>query len=307
MANLITHVYFAREVEKLLPSGLKGITEKYPAAYTIGSIGPDFLFVLRELKDDAARYCNQMQYCNTYEVFTSIRDYLRTTKNPEALSYVMGLMCHYVLDFNIHAFVNYFVEEGVYKTVPGCQQQGIHAFIENALDDYISRERLHYKDSNLYRPSKELKTSGRTRRVISNIYINAINKIIGFDVVPWKFSFSIFLTRFAIWFVTDKRGWKRKLFGWKEGKKDYAGKKSVRNLMRPPECNDAEDFLNLKKVPYRKVRNLDGTDNMTAVELMDTAVKQAADYIVSFWESVKTGAPLDPEAYLINYEGVKLL
>lgn len=303
MANLTAHVHFGKKVLEALPPEALTIAAKHKDAFIYGCIGPDFLFVLRELGDKAARYCNEMQYNNAYEVFTSIAGYLKKEKDGAMLSYALGLVCHYVLDFNIHPFVNYFMEEGKFKEVPACQQCGIHALIENALDTYIATKRMGYADSNLYKPYNDIKLGRNSKMAIASLYINSVNDIVGFDVSPFKIYLSIFLTRLTMRIVTDKRGYKRKFFAWLE-RNNTGGKKTVRNLMRPPECYDEADLLNFTHRPYRVVRNREETSTRSAIEVFDDAVPQAVKYVCSLIGAVEGKNGLDKKDFIVNYEGV---
>ncbi|MFA5449962.1 MAG: zinc dependent phospholipase C family protein [Clostridia bacterium] len=304
MANLVTHVHYAEAILNLLSPHAKEKASAQRDAFVYGSIGPDFLFVLREIGDKSGQFCNQMQYNNTFEVFSSIVDYIREKGTQAEYSYALGLLCHYVMDFHMHPFVNFFVEEGRFKDLPADQQQGIHSMIESALDAYVVTERMGYKESNLYNPAKHIKTTCKTRRAIASLYIGAINKIIGFDVTPFKFNLSIFLTRAFVAFATDKSGRKRKFFSCKEGKTPEQGKKKVRNLMRPPEFYGEIDFLNLEKRPYSIARNRAEFANHSAPELLDAALAKGVEYIEKFIAAVEGGTPLERKDFAINYEGV---
>jgi|AGTN01.2.fsa_nt_gi hypothetical protein len=301
MANLITHVYFAEEVLKALPEEIRAAAEKRRDAYIFGSVGPDFLFVLRELKDKADRYTNEMQYNKAYEVFSSIARYIAEKKDPAEVSYALGLMCHYVLDFKIHAYVNYFVEEGNFG-LPQNQRLGVHSMIENAVDDYLLRERMGYKDGNLYNPAKHIRTKKRTNRAIANVFTRAVNKVLGFDVPRWKFYFSIKVMRLFVSVLTDPSGKKRAYFSKKE-KNNSSGKKKLRNMFRPPEFMETVDFLNFQKRPWFKARGREETENYSAPELLDASIPVCVKYIRNFFAAIG-GAPLNREDFEVNYEGV---
>jgi hypothetical protein len=302
MANLITHVYIAKQAFEKLPSEIQDKIAPCKDAFIFGSVGPDFLFTLRETGHKAGRFCNLMQFTKVYEVFSALKEYSTKSTNPYSIAYITGLMCHYVTDMLLHPFVYYFSEHDNHaKLLPTEQKQGIHQMIENTLDARIITDLMGYARPNDYNPNKEdLKLTLKAKREIANIYHSIIGDIVGCPVSKSAVRFSIFGLKFSMNAFTDKSGRKRNLFSKLENNV-HSGKKTVRNMMRPAEYHDEIDFLNETHSEYLAVRNREGTLNHTAFEVVDNSINLSADYIVKFLSSEK----LEREDYKVSYEGIE--
>lgn len=302
MPNYIAHIHFAREAQKLLPGGLKELCTKHQDAFDFGSIGPDFMFALRETGSPVARYTNIMQLCNIYGTFRSIFARLKERPDETELAYVMGLLCHYVADFRIHPYVNFFVEEGFIKDLPLGYKPFVHGQIEAAFDYYVATELMKNPD---VRPAEILKLSEASQRAIAALYYNAVNPVVGFDVPQKTIIFAMKLTRFFIATVTDPKGRRRKVYEFLE--KRILGKVLLTGNMIPPIGYGKTDYLNLTHRPFRTVRDGEATSTMSFPELFADAVPQAAAYMQDFYRLVNTRGDLEEmggyEAFKVSYEG----
>jgi hypothetical protein len=306
MPNYIAHIHFAREAQKLLPGGLKELCAKYQDIYDYGSIGPDFLFALRETGSPAARYTNIMQLCNIYGTFRAILERLKAQSDERELVYVMGLLCHYVADFRIHPYVNFFAEQGFIKNLLLGYKPFVHAQIEAAFDYFIVTERMKNPD---FRPAKVLKMSKQSEHAVAALYYNAINPVVGFDISIKTIIRASRITRLFIHLMTDTSGKKRKIYEFLE--KHIFGRIVFTANMIPPVGYGKTDYLNLAHRPFRIVRDRDQTSTMSFPELFDDAVPQAAAYMKNFYNLVVTGGSLEDmggyEAFKISFEGTTTL
>ncbi|MDD4120447.1 MAG: zinc dependent phospholipase C family protein [Clostridia bacterium] len=305
MPNLITHIYLAREVEKLLDDELKAIIEKHKDAFLFGSIGPDYLFALREMGLEIGRYPNIMQYVKQYEVFTRVSKFLNEKKDPTLISYTLGLMCHYVADLHCHPYVNFFCEEGVVKDLRPIQAKSVHTLIESAGDEYICTMRMGYKNSNKYKPNKDLRTKKKTRMKVGEMYEQVINNLFGIPLPAKKAALSVQLTKIFLGVANDPTGKLRPIIDKIEDK--YASKKKFTALMRPPEGYGKVDYLNFNHREWRVARNRDQVTNLDFMELIDTAIKTAANiYVPMLYSAIKDGTEMDKSFFRVNYEGVDI-
>jgi hypothetical protein len=306
MANTTTHLQFGRDVLKQLSQTHLPLAEQigqHLDAFLFGTMGPDFLFALREIGDKSARYCNVMQYCKVFEVFDSIAGYLHKKPDPRQFSYAMGLMCHYVLDFNIHPYVLYFTEQVLPKWVSANQQMGIHSMVEMEVDTFVITQLMGFKDANDYCPKHDLATSLKTKNAIANLYVCAVNGILGFNTSAFKVKFAMRLARFTVGLFTDKSGKRRAKYSRKE-KGLLDGKKTIRNMLRPSEYHGKLDFLNLERTPYRRVRNLPEMDTKTIPELLTDSALMCVGYLRDFADWINLNTPMDRRMFKVNYEGI---
>lgn len=302
MPNLITHYYFANELKKSLSGKALETIEKEPEAFNLGAMGPDFLFTLRELGAAERLYPNTMQYTNTFEVFDLTAKYLRENPNDIQLSYILGVLCHYVADFHTHPFVNFFVEKVHSKHLPLNQQSNIHGLIELAIDSHICEEKYNLP-SHKFKAGMICKAKKNVRIEIGRLYENVINKIFGYETKAKKFATAFYLTQLFMWFTVDKHNFKKKIFDKFEQIK--GGKKKLTGLMRPPEGFGTIDYMNRNKIAWLKVRNGQETSNESIDELFERASKSAIRYINNYIDYIDGKKPLDRKDFAVNYEGVK--
>jgi hypothetical protein len=305
MPNLITHMYLAKEVKKLLDDELKAIIEKYMDAFLFGSIGPDYLFALREMGLEIGRYPNIMQYVKQYEVFERVAKFLNEKRDPLLISYTLGLMCHYVADLHCHPYVNFFCEEGVVKDLRPIQAKSVHTLIESAGEEYICTMRMGYKNSNKYKPNKDLRTKKKTRMKVGKMYEEVINDLYGIPLPAKKAALSVQLTKTFLAVANDPTGKLRPFVDKIEDK--YASKKKFTALMRPPEGYGKVDYLNFNHREWRVARNRDQITDLDFMELIDTAINSATTvYIPMLYSSIKDGTEMDKSLFRVNYEGVDI-
>jgi len=298
-------MYLAKEVKKLLDDELKAIIEKYMDAFLFGSIGPDYLFALREMGLEIGRYPNIMQYVKQYEVFERVAKFLNEKRDPLLISYTLGLMCHYVADLHCHPYVNFFCEEGVVKDLRPIQAKSVHTLIESAGDEYICTMRMGYKNSNKYKPNKDLRTKKKTRMKVGKMYEEVINDLYGIPLPAKKAALSVQLTKTFLAVANDPTGKLRPFVDKIEDK--YASKKKFTALMRPPEGYGKVDYLNFNHREWRVARNRDQITDLDFMELIDTAINSATTvYIPMLYSSIKDGTEMDKSLFRVNYEGVDI-
>lgn len=302
MPNLITHNYFGKKVLERLPENALKIAEKAPEAFYLGAIGPDCLFALREIGTKYKYYPNRMQYLKTLEVYEKTGDFLRDNPDDIKLSYMIGMMCHYVADFHVHPYVNFSVERGFARYLPLEQQSSIHTLIESAIDSHICDEKLKIPCNEF--PAGDASSAPRAVRLsIGELYEKVINGI--FDIYPSKrrICISFALTKLFLSFSVDKRGGKKRFFDKVEQK--IGGKKKITGLMRPPEGYGRIDYMNRAHAPWLTVRNGKEYTTASVDELLELAAERAVTYIDNYLRYIFDKTPLIKEDFAVNYEGVR--
>lgn len=304
MPNQITHFYFGQDVYKNLNGRAKAIIDQYPHAFRVGALGPDFMFVLREIGiGNAPRYANEMQYLHMFEVFDKAGFYIKANPSDCLTSYLLGLLCHYVSDFRGHAYINYFVEEAMPKYYPGKYQTALHPLLEAGIDEIIIIEYMKL-NPRLYNSGNDLKPSRYELDKISELYKNVINDIIGFDVSAKLVKKAIRYTKIFLSFATDRTGLKKKLFNYLEDRKGV--KKQMSSIIRPPYLMESFDFMNRNHLKWRKVRNEAVMTNESFDEVMANCKEIAIKYIDNYMAYLEENKPLRKEDFTINYEGVRV-
>jgi hypothetical protein len=81
----------------------------------LGAQGPDPMYYANFHKEGALwrKYADRMHDTNTQGLLISMVTYLKKYYNTTLYSYVLGFLCHYALDTNIHPYIYHNV--GIYK------------------------------------------------------------------------------------------------------------------------------------------------------------------------------------------------
>lgn len=108
MPAIYAHNKFGKLVIAQLPKYMKQVIKKYPRSFRIGLQGPDFLFFYRA-------FCiNKINKIGTHYHHNDIYPFMENAidvinsygKYSSQYSYILGFICHFVLDNACHPFVN---------------------------------------------------------------------------------------------------------------------------------------------------------------------------------------------------------
>lgn len=125
-----THYSFGHTVLEKLPHGIKDIITQNKEAYYIGLNGPDILFYYKPLfKNEIIKYGHRLHDEKAYGFLERSKKYIKESKDEICLSYILGFVCHFVLDSSCHPFIAEAMEESNIS----------HAEIEAELDGALMR------------------------------------------------------------------------------------------------------------------------------------------------------------------------
>ena len=159
MPTTYTHDVFGKSVYQKLPEELKQIIERERNAYRIGLHGPDILFYYRPyFKNPVNQKGHEMHKANAAQFFRECKKHYFDTKNETFLAYVIGFICHYMLDSTCHPFIIDYME----KT--GAR----HDEIETDLDRVLME--MNGKNPFRYHPAKHFHVDCRTVKAISEAF-----------------------------------------------------------------------------------------------------------------------------------------
>ena len=128
MPTTYTHDVFGKMVYQKLPENLKEIVEEHMNAYRIGQHGPDILFYYHLFHENPVNQKGMAMHEQiAASFFRKCKEYCQETGDEEALAYVFGFICHYMLDSTCHPYIAKYME----KT--GAR----HDEIETELDRYL--------------------------------------------------------------------------------------------------------------------------------------------------------------------------
>lgn len=129
MPCIYAHDSFGHKVARQLPKELQNIIKKYPKEFQTGLQGPDFLFFYHPLLRLRTNQMGYWQHGQTMADF--IRSLLPRLKkrgtDQGSYAYLLGYICHFVLDSECHSFV-----------IPEAEKPGYnHLTIENEFDRHL--------------------------------------------------------------------------------------------------------------------------------------------------------------------------
>ncbi|CDX02721.1 hypothetical protein SDC9_18671 [bioreactor metagenome] len=103
MPACLTHYQFGQEILDRLDPELKSCALAYKGEFDVGLQGPDIFFFYKPYrKTRIAAYGNA---CHDQPALEMFRPILKKVHHKGPLAYMMGLICHYILDANCHPYV----------------------------------------------------------------------------------------------------------------------------------------------------------------------------------------------------------
>ena len=159
MPTTYAHDLFGKMVDHRLDPEIQEKIKKYQTTYQIGLHGPDILFYVRPFhKNRFNQMAHRLHREEAAGFFERGRELYQKTGNEEILVYLLGFICHFMLDSTCHGYVGRFEK-----------QTGIsHAEIETELDRYLMIE--SGKEPRVYLPASVLDDSEENCRVIARMF-----------------------------------------------------------------------------------------------------------------------------------------
>ena len=132
MPAFYTHSCFGERVAEQLDGQLKEMIMKHYSIFEIGLQGPDIFFFYKPLKKTfVSQYGNDLHSAPAASFFEKNAGRIGSAEErPETYSYLLGFLCHFVLDSSCHAYVEKAVKQ---YEIP-------HLEIEEELDKRLMRQ-----------------------------------------------------------------------------------------------------------------------------------------------------------------------
>lgn len=159
MPAMYAHLRFGQEVRKLLPSHLNEMIQPFQAAFDIGLQGPDILFFYQPYKKNKISTLGSnlhKQYASHF--LNNARPILALAHFKEAHAYILGFICHFILDSSCHGFVE--------EMIPYTKTD--HYIIESEFEKYLL-EKDHIIPQS-YDYTKDIPTNKQLSNTISLFY-----------------------------------------------------------------------------------------------------------------------------------------
>lgn len=299
MPSNVVHYYFADKVYEGLNREIKELIDRDRGAYNVGAQGPDILFYLKfedkSIKELGGRL---HQSFNAADVFLHSGNLIKENKPEAFASFILGQLCHYALDSNLHPYV-YHREKDLPAYYRKPYHKYIHVVFESGLDYICVRDYIK-ANTVFYRGYKNLRIKKTSRREIGEYYSGVINSLLGVKLLPEKADMSIRLMKLFLWITDDITGVKR--FALRILEKLAGLPVSLSAFCRPRRERKEEDWLNHNRTAFPQYRNRPGTVNYTVEETAESAYKDAVKLIENFYAFIN-GGELDKNLYIRNYAG----
>ncbi len=131
MPSFYTHLSFGRKVAERLQGDLKKNVTKYHNQYEIGLQGPDIFFFYKPYSSNhVVEYGHEVHSQVARSFFENAAEKVgQLDIDSPSYGYILGVICHYILDSKCHPFVNRCTDESDIS----------HMEIEEELDKHIMR------------------------------------------------------------------------------------------------------------------------------------------------------------------------
>lgn len=262
MPAYFTHLHFALSLVDRLPYAPNAVIRLYPNAYRLGALGAD---LLRPMGRTAA----EMDVVNPYVLFEEAAKHLYESGSKCQLSYMLGMLTHYLLDSRINPYMYYLAEHGVPYYFEDKRATVRYEDIRASIDHHIVRAHLDGKQEDL------IHTAADPSEVedIAKLYERGICRAVGHYLSAKQVEKCLTEHEWSRWDGTD-----------------------LTEL----------DYLNRNHAKWETVRNGRWTSTLSLEELLDKLVPLAIKLIDDYMGRVRSGYELNERAFQINHLGVML-
>lgn len=151
MPAIYAHDRFGAKVSERINEELKETITKYYTQYRIGLQGPDIFFFYRAWgKNKVNQYGTHLHAVSAYPFFEhALRVVRHAGRGSREYAYLMGFICHYILDSECHPYVAQMIEES------GVQHLEIEEEFEKMLLRMDDRDAISYPLADLVPSDRE--------------------------------------------------------------------------------------------------------------------------------------------------------
>lgn len=270
MPSLYAHYTFGQKVKKLLPEEIQICIDLYKDQYDLGLQGPDVLFFYRPLKMNPVRYLGHKLHKKPAAFYFKKMLAVVEEKGPYSpeTAYLLGVLCHFMLDSRVHPYVNRKMEE----TGLG------HIDMEGEFEKY-----LMYRDwvrPEQYPVWKHVPVSRSIFQTVGNMY-------------PWISRYhaaaSVCYFHFCKWIATAQCPVKKNFFMWAIKKMGLEEKLRGQYIW---------DDLNEKAIPVSE----------GFAELYDDEINKAAAMEEQLWRIIRSDKKEKfPVRFKQNFDGIEVV
>ena len=150
MPTTYAHDLFGKMVYHRLDPEIQEKIKKYQTTYQIGLHGPDILFYVRPFhKNRFNQMAHRLHREEAAGFFERGRELYQKTGNEEILVYLLGFICHFMLDSTCHPYISEYMK----KT--GAGHDEIETEFDRSLMIRTGRDPFHYQPGSVLRIEKK--------------------------------------------------------------------------------------------------------------------------------------------------------
>lgn len=151
MPTTYAHDAFGKFIYQKLPEEMKKMLMEQKTAYLIGLHGPDILFYYKPFgKNEVNQKGNTMHQEVAAEFFALCKEKYKESKSEVMLAYVLGFICHYMLDSTCHPYI------GTYMEKTGAPHDEIETELDRFLMEHNNRNPFRYHPSDSIHIEKDV-------------------------------------------------------------------------------------------------------------------------------------------------------
>lgn len=291
MADFLTHTIFAEEVlNRINDKKLKNEIEQRMKLYVLGAQGPDIFYYYNFLPWQKSKHVSRIatlihNFKTGDFLKMGIKYALKTNSDKEKynlLTYMLGFLCHFHLDKNIHPYVCYCTENKIYKT-DGTLAKVSHQDIETTIDIIYSREKKGQKAHKI--KLYKLFNSRCMTAVILEFYTNAFKKLFLIHVPGKVIRKSAEDMRKGFMVIYDP-------YGFKKAALKMLGISTPRPLYTMRE-DESVDWLNRGRRKWYHLDDKDETYTLSVDDIYEIALKECSNMINELSQRIDTRSELD--------------
>lgn len=220
MPAILTHDFFGRAIYEQ-HRALIGVSDDEREAFLLGNQGPDPLFyaIIDPRRSTVFYLGRTIHNEKPTEFLTALHDAafsLNAPKRRIARPYVLGFLCHYLLDSHVHPFVfaqQYALCDAGVEGLDRKSGNEVHATIEASLDEEVLYT-LRHETIATYAPCEQvLRASDEVLSVVSDLYAQAVEAAYGLPIARDTFAKAVRCFRLMQRFLYSPTGQKREIAG----------------------------------------------------------------------------------------------
>lgn len=186
MPSIATHYIFGQDLLQKADDSIKNTLKQSIGAFQLGLQGPDiFFYDLIHSSIARNKSIGKIMHKRRTDIFFyKYIDYLREHKlykNPTALSYFYGMLCHYSLDCIAHPFIYYFTNLQDKSTSGIRKSLDCHVLFESNIDELLYHDKTGKNICNINR-TEFMNISKNEIAIISPIIAYAISETYKCDI-----------------------------------------------------------------------------------------------------------------------------